>query len=76
VRANDELRERLAALEHEQWVAWSRDIAMTESITPSRLSRWIDLWRPYDELTEGEKDQDRAWADKVLAVIGEGRRDA
>jgi hypothetical protein len=64
------LRERLAALEHEQWIFWSRDIAMTESITPSRLSRWIDLWRPYEELTEAEKDQDRAWADKVLAIIG------
>lgn len=72
MRDDVDVRERLAALEHEQWIAWSRDIAATEAVTPGRLERWRRLWRPYDELTEAEKDQDRVWADKVLALIGGG----
>lgn len=63
------LRESLAGLEHEQWIAWSRDIAATEKITPARLARWSKLWRPYAELTEAEKDQDREWADKALLMM-------
>ena len=62
-------REALAEIEHEQWVMWSRDIAGTENITPFRLARWKMLWRPYAELTEAEKDQDREWADRVLQAL-------
>lgn len=64
-----EAREALAELEHDQWIAWSKNIAETETITPARLERWKKLWRPYSELTEAEKDQDREWADKVLSII-------
>ena len=70
----DELREWLAALEHEQWVAWSQEIAKTEVITPARLAHWEVLWGPYDTLTESQKDQDREWADRVLAIIDEETR--
>ena len=62
-------REQLAELEHEQWIAWSKDIADTENITPARLARWQTLWRPYNELTEAEKDQDREWADKAIKIM-------
>lgn len=64
-----EKREALAEIEHEQWIAWSKNIAETESITPARRERWEKLWRPYAELTEAEKDQDREWADKTLEAI-------
>jgi hypothetical protein len=64
-----ELREQLSEIEHDQWIAWSKNIAETEAITPARLARWGALWRPYSELTEAEKDQDREWADKSLAKI-------
>lgn len=64
-----EKREALAELEHEQWIAWSKDIAETEQITEARLERWKELWCPYSELTEAQKDQDREWADKVLAIL-------
>ena len=64
-----EARESLAEIEHDQWIAWSRDIAATDKITPARIARWSKLWRPYAELTEAEKDQDREWADKVLAAL-------
>ena len=63
------VRESLAEIEHEQWIAWSKNIAETESITSERLARWKELWRPYAELTEAEKDQDREWADRVLQAL-------
>lgn len=69
-------RERLAALEHDQWVAWSQEIAATETITPARLARWKTLWFPYETLTETQKDQDREWADKVIAIMNEESPDA
>lgn len=35
------------------------------------LSRWLrQTTTPYAELTEKEKDSDREWADKALAIIG------
>jgi hypothetical protein len=67
------LLEELAALEHDQWIAWSQDIAQTEQITPARLFRWQELWKPYATLTEEQKDQDREWAEKVLEIL---RREA
>jgi hypothetical protein len=65
----DNVREQLAAVEHDQWVAWSQEIAKTEAITPERLARWQALWCPYDALSEAQKDQDREWADRVLAIL-------
>lgn len=65
------IREELAALEHEQWILWSKDIAKTEKISSTRFERWQELWRPYSKLTETEKDQDREWADKVIRLFVE-----
>lgn len=62
-------REKLAELEHDQWVYWSKDIAATEQITPARLERWKQLWCPYSELTEAQKDQDREWGDKAQSIV-------
>lgn len=61
------MREQLAEIEHKQWIAWSKNIAETENITFARFKRWKLLWRPYSELTEDEKDQDREWGDKALS---------
>lgn len=63
------LREVLSEIEHEQWIAWSKNIAESENITPARLERWQKLWCPYSELTEAQKDQDREWADKIISLI-------
>lgn len=65
---NDKL-EALAALEHEQWMEWSKYVAENEDISQVRLARWQKLWKPYADLTEEEKEQDRVWARKVLGVI-------
>jgi hypothetical protein len=62
------LRERLAALEHEQWAHWTRHLL--GNLTPENIERWrrqIDT--PYDQLSEAEKDSDREWADRVLGLI-------
>lgn len=62
-------RETLAELEHEQWVEWSKNIAASETISLERAERWKKLWKPYAELSEAEKDQDRKYADKIIAAI-------
>lgn len=66
------VRERLAALEHEQWAHWTR--FLLDHLTPETIERWRrQCDTPYAALTEAEKDQDREWADKVLAILhGEG----
>lgn len=67
----ENIREKLAELEHLQWIDWSRNIATTEKISEERLERWSKLWRPYENLSEEEKDQDRKYADEVLKVVVE-----
>lgn len=63
-----DLRERLAALEHEQWERWSRTVAK-QGLTPERIKRWQRYWVPYAELDEPTKDYDREWADRVLSEL-------
>lgn len=63
------LREKLSELEHNQWCEWSKNLSKTETIDAERLERWKKLWKPYSELTEEEKDQDRVYADRVLATL-------
>ena len=61
-------REDLAALEHEQWAHWTKYIL--DNLTEENISRWkVQIGTPYKDLTEDEKDLDREWADKVLALI-------
>lgn len=63
----DKLAEKLAELEHEQWMEWSKSVA--GEVSESRLARWELYWVPYNELSEAVKEQDRIWARKVLQVI-------
>jgi len=63
------ITEQLAKLEHEQWIGWSKALAMTENIHPMRIERWEKLWIPYEKLTEEQKEQDRVYARKVLEII-------
>jgi len=62
------LREQLADLEHEQWAHWTR--YMLDNLTPENIARWRrQCDTPYADLSEKEKDSDREWADKVLALV-------
>jgi hypothetical protein len=62
--------ERLAAIEHDQWIEWSKTIAR-EGLTPERIARWERYWVPYADLDEATKEHDRKWARLVLAAIEE-----
>jgi hypothetical protein len=62
------LRERLAALEHEQWAHWTR--YMLDHLTDENIERWRrQLDTPYEGLSDQEKQSDREWADRVLALL-------
>jgi hypothetical protein len=61
--------EKLADLIHEEWIAWSRNIAEKEELSWERLDRWAKLRKPYSELTEEQKEQDRVWARKAFYII-------
>ena len=64
------LLEKLAALEHDQWIAWAKTVAETEpNLSEGRVQRWEKYFVPYEELSEEVKEFDREWAKKVLEVI-------
>lgn len=65
-----EMLEKIANLEHEQWMLWAKSI-LDEPISQERRERWEKLFVPYDELTEGMKELDRKWARKVLDELKE-----
>lgn len=67
---HNRLRELLAALEHEQWAGWARAIFLTEELSLERRERWAaTMEADYADLDEAAKDQDRVWADRVLAIL-------
>jgi len=70
------LLEKLAELEHEQWVEWSKQIAKTENISQERLARWIPLWKPYKYLSPEFQEQDRKWARKVIVLLEKTNQEA
>ncbi len=56
--------ERVAEVEHEQWTAWSKNVA--PEVSPERRARWEKYWVPYKDLPDEVKEQDRIWARKAL----------
>lgn len=65
-----EILERLARLEHEQWMGWSK--AVVDEVSPDRREQWEKYWVDYDELPENIKELDREWARRVLEEIENG----
>lgn len=72
---NPELREKLAALEHDRWSRWEKYRAtvaggMHSSGDETHEGRWLrQSTTPYADLTEAEKESDRAEADRTLTVL-------
>lgn len=60
--------ERLAAIEHDQWMAWAKELLASEPISAERRARWEACFKSYSQLTEEQKEQDRVWARKVEAI--------
>lgn len=67
----EELIEKLAEIEHEQWIVWSQHIADKDNISKERLERWKTYWIAYSELDEETKELDRYWARKIIKVLEE-----
>ena len=66
----DDSLERLSAIEHEQWIEWSKNIASTEpNISFERVERWSNLWIPYEQLSDEMKEHDRKWARKIIKAL-------
>lgn len=61
-------KEELSDLEHQQWRSWSHYVANNNKIPKELLDKWVINWKPYSELSEIEKDSDRIWADKIMAL--------
>lgn len=62
------LLEKLAALEHEQWAHWTEH--MLDNLTEENTARWRgQIAASYADLTEEEKDKDREWARRVWGVV-------
>lgn len=71
MRKYNKLREKLASLEHEQWMSWARSMLadVNVKLDPKRVERWAKCLVPYSKLSEEMKDLDRIWADKVLMLV-------
>lgn len=70
----DMILENVASELHEAWVHWSTNIALKEHISVDRLHRWQNLWVSYEQLPEAEKEKDREWARKIIAIIREEKK--
>ena len=71
---NTDLRELLAALEHDRWSGWEKyreKVAHRQHASGEpNLKRWYrQRDTPYEQLTEAEKESDRAEADRTLALV-------
>ena len=71
----EELREKIAELEHEQWAHWYK--YMRDNTNIKNTARWnIQANTSYTNLSEKEKDSDRVWADKVITLTDQYYREA
>src|SRR5947207_12293918 len=48
----DRLIERLAALEHDQWMNWAKVLLQQETLSAERRKRWAEIMVPYPDLAE------------------------
>ena len=77
---DDELREALSDYAHDTWSRWMDHLFSkgklnsdgTFTIDSDKVDRWQrQMLTPYEDLSEEEKESDRAEADKMLAIMGQ-----
>lgn len=73
-KSESDLLEKLSAIEHDQWMAWSKSVA--PEVSKERQDRWKKLWIPYNELSEEMKEEDRKFAKKVLDTVNKFRENS
>lgn len=74
IKSNKKVIEKLAELEHEQWILWAKNILKTENISEERDKRWRELFVDYSKLSEEMKDKDREWAIKAFKIMKENTK--
>lgn len=68
----EQLIEKLAELEHLQWLTWTRVLLEEEKgLSKERVKRWTEFRAAYDDLSEKNKEGDRYWANKVMEIFDE-----
>jgi hypothetical protein len=68
-----DLLERLAELEHQQWMHWAQALLASEpGLSSVRAASWRREFVPYRDLPEDRKDLDRAWARRALGLLHPG----
>ena len=65
------LLEKLADIEHQQWMKWAKTLMEKETISKDRVERWNKLMVPYSELSDEMKEFDREYARLVIKVLEE-----
>ena len=75
----------VAEVEHNQWMFWSKSVSeeLKKAIVLGRtnkideccemlaniLRRWEKNWKPFSELSNDSKDDDRIWAEQVFSLM-------
>ena len=63
------LIEKLAELEHSQWMHWAGGLIQQGKITEGIAIEWSQFMVPYEELDEDAKEIDRMWAKRVIDIV-------
>jgi len=61
--------EKLAEFEHNQWLEWIKTCKSKGALSKEYINRISNLLRPYKRLPETEKNKDRVFAKKEIALI-------
>lgn len=66
------LIEKLAELEHLQWIKWTSTLIREEKeLSKKRIKRWKEFSCAYVDLPNSAKDMDREWAKKAIKIFDE-----
>lgn len=68
-KIEEALLDKIARLTHEEWEAWSKQLAKTQVLSKEKLNEWKKLWKDYSKLPESEKLKDKIWAKKIMNLI-------
>jgi len=73
-QGDDVVLEKLAAWSHKSWAGWTAWMIEKWDVTHDSGETFQERWKrqmatPYEELSEREKESDRAEAHEILAIV-------